>query len=44
MIYPDHNHVENRITTALLLAAGTGSRLLPLTQNAPKTETLDLKL
>lgn len=31
---------ENRITTALLLAAGTGSRLFPLTKNAPKCLTL----
>ncbi len=31
---------QNRITTALLLAAGTGSRLFPLTQNAPKCLTL----
>jgi choline kinase len=30
----------NRITTALLLAAGTGSRLFPLTQNSPKCLTL----
>jgi choline kinase len=29
-----------RITTALLLAAGTGSRLLPLTKKAPKCLTL----
>jgi L-glutamine-phosphate cytidylyltransferase len=29
-----------RITTALLLAAGTGSRLFPLTKNAPKCLTL----
>lgn len=29
-----------RITTALLLAAGTGSRLLPLTQESPKCLTL----
>jgi len=29
-----------RITTALLLAAGTGSRLLPLTQDAPKCLTM----
>lgn len=31
---------KNRITTALLLAAGTGSRLFPLTKNAPKCLTL----
>ncbi len=31
---------SERITTALLLAAGTGSRLLPLTQKAPKCLTL----
>ena len=31
---------HNRITTALLLAAGTGSRLFPLTQNSPKCLTL----
>ena len=34
------NYGENRITTALLLAAGTGSRLFPLTQNSPKCLTL----
>ncbi len=33
------NHKEY-VTTALLLAAGTGSRLYPLTQNAPKCLTL----
>ncbi|MCK5209076.1 MAG: phosphocholine cytidylyltransferase family protein, partial [Cyclobacteriaceae bacterium] len=33
-------HASNRITTALLLAAGTGSRLFPLTQNSPKCLTL----
>ncbi|MDA3854408.1 MAG: phosphocholine cytidylyltransferase family protein [Bacteroidales bacterium] len=31
---------DKRITTALLLAAGTGSRLYPLTQSAPKCLTL----
>ncbi|TGV03802.1 phosphocholine cytidylyltransferase family protein [Flavivirga rizhaonensis] len=31
---------QNRITTALLLAAGTGSRLFPLTENSPKCLTL----
>lgn len=36
-----HNYSENeRVTTALLLAAGTGSRLYPLTQNAPKCLTV----
>lgn len=36
----DNYYVQNRITTALLLAAGTGSRLFPLTQNSPKCLTL----
>jgi choline kinase len=31
---------DNRITTALLLAAGTGSRLFPLTKSSPKCLTL----
>jgi choline kinase len=31
---------KKRITTALLLAAGTGSRLFPLTQKSPKCLTL----
>lgn len=31
---------SKRITTALLLAAGTGSRLLPLTKDSPKCLTL----
>jgi len=36
-----NSHYDNkRITTALLLAAGTGSRLFPLTQNSPKCLTL----
>ena len=35
-----NNCSQNRITTALLLAAGTGSRLFPLTQNSPKCLTL----
>jgi len=34
------NSRKERVTTALLLAAGTGSRLYPLTQNAPKCLTL----
>lgn len=34
------NTGQERITTALLLAAGTGSRLFPLTQFAPKCLTL----
>ena len=36
----DNYRGQNRITTALLLAAGTGSRLFPLTQKAPKCLTL----
>jgi len=36
----DNNLGQNRITTALLLAAGTGSRLFPLTENSPKCLTL----
>jgi choline kinase len=32
-------NINNRITTALLLAAGTGSRLRPLTLDAPKCLT-----
>lgn len=36
----DNYYGHNRITTALLLAAGTGSRLFPLTQNSPKCLTL----
>ena len=31
----DNNCDQNRITTALLLAAGTGSRLFPLTKKSP---------
>lgn len=41
MINDSNYHCEpKRITTALLLAAGTGSRLFPLTKNAPKCLTL----
>ncbi len=36
---PDYDHKEC-VTTALLLAAGTGSRLYPLTENAPKCLTI----
>jgi len=36
----DHYNGSNRITTALLLAAGTGSRLFPLTKSLPKCLTL----
>jgi len=36
----DNCHGDNRITTALLLAAGTGSRLFPLTKSSPKCLTL----
>jgi len=36
-----HTHPNHkRVTTALLLAAGTGSRLYPLTQDAPKCLTI----
>ena len=36
----DNYNGQNRITTALLLAAGTGSRLFPLTKSSPKCLTL----
>ena len=36
---PEYTNNE-RVTTALLLAAGTGSRLYPLTQKAPKCLTI----
>lgn len=39
-IHSNNYHGCNRITTALLLAAGTGSRLFPLTKNSPKCLTL----
>jgi choline kinase len=39
-IISNNHHESTRITTALLLAAGTGSRLLPLTQESPKCLTL----
>ncbi len=35
-----HSNGDDRITTALLLAAGTGSRLFPLTKSSPKCLTL----
>jgi len=34
------SHHKERVTTALLLAAGTGSRLYPLTRNEPKCLTI----
>ncbi len=40
MIFHKNFYPGKRITTALLLAAGTGSRLLPLTQKSPKCLTL----
>jgi L-glutamine-phosphate cytidylyltransferase len=40
LILKHSNPNNKRVTTALLLAAGTGSRLLPLTQNAPKCLTI----
>lgn len=36
----DNSDPKDNVTTALLLAAGTGSRLYPLTQNAPKCLTI----
>ena len=39
-INSDNYYGDNRISTALLLAAGTGSRLLPLTKTSPKCLTL----
>lgn len=39
-INSDNYFGDNRITTALLLAAGTGSRLYPLTKSSPKCLTL----
>lgn len=40
MLLSKNPYPKKRITTALLLAAGTGSRLLPLTQKSPKCLTL----
>jgi len=39
-INSDNYHGDNRISTALLLAAGIGSRLFPLTKSSPKCLTL----
>jgi choline kinase len=36
----NNSYGNERITTALLLAAGTGSRLYPLTRNSPKCLTM----
>lgn len=40
IILNDSNHDNGRVTTALLLAAGTGSRLYPLTESMPKCHTI----
>ena len=40
MLFNTNPCSQKRITTALLLAAGTGSRLFPLTQKSPKCLTL----
>ncbi len=40
MLENNHNYPEKRIKTALLLAAGTGSRLFPLTKRSPKCLTM----
>ncbi len=40
MSFHENFYPRKRITTALLLAAGTGSRLLPLTKKSPKCLTL----
>jgi len=39
-INSENYYGDNRISTALLLAAGTGSRLYPLTKNSPKMSYL----
>ncbi|MBL4559912.1 MAG: phosphocholine cytidylyltransferase family protein [Labilibaculum sp.] len=39
-INSENYYGDNRISTALLLAAGTGSRLYPLTKSSPKCLTL----
>jgi choline kinase len=40
IILNDRKHDNGRVTTALLLAAGTGSRLYPLTESMPKCHTI----
>ena len=40
MLFNTNSYSQKRITTALLLAAGTGNRLFPLTQKSPKCLTL----
>jgi len=39
-INSDNHYGDNRISTALLLAAGMGSRLFPLTKSSPKCLTM----
>ncbi len=40
VISNENDYIEERVTTAVLLAAGTGTRLQPLTLNSPKCMTM----